>query len=208
MSNKIIVGEKIKSIREQKQLTVEALSERSGVSEEVINFIENEKDIPALAPLIKISRGLGVRLGTFLDDSEELGPVVTRANNMPAGISLSNNSCTSQEGMNNEMGIPGAVIDTVVHYAKNAKEAGLDGVVCSVLEAKAIHEACGNDFLTVTPGIRLAGNSKDDQKRVATPEFANEQGCDMIVVGRSITKAENPVETYKQIEKEISNGRI
>ncbi|MBO4332755.1 MAG: helix-turn-helix transcriptional regulator [Paludibacteraceae bacterium] len=100
MSNKIIVGEKIKSIREQKQLTVEALSERSGVSEEVINFIENEKDIPALAPLIKISRGLGVRLGTFLDDSEELGPVVTRANNMPAGISLSNNSCASQEGMN------------------------------------------------------------------------------------------------------------
>ena len=80
--------------------------------------------------------------------------------------------------------------------------------MCSVLEAKAIHEACGNDFLTVTPGIRLAGNSKDDQKRVATPEFANEQGCDMIVVGRSITKAENPVETYKQIEKEISNGRI
>lgn len=115
---------------------------------------------------------------------------------------------TSQEAMNEEMGIPGAVLDTVVHYAKNAKEAGLDGVVCSVLEARAIHEACGEDFLTVTPGIRLAGNSKDDQKRVATPEFANEQGCDMIVVGRSITKAEDPVSTYRLIEKEISNGRI
>ncbi len=127
---------------------------------------------------------------------------------VPKLIGVTILTSTSQEGMNNEMGIPGAVIDTVVHYAKNAKEAGLDGVVCSVLEAKAIHEACGNDFLTVTPGIRLAGNSKDDQKRVATPEFANEQGCDMIVVGRSITKAENPVETYKQIEKEISNGRI
>ena len=127
---------------------------------------------------------------------------------VPKLIGVTILTSTSQEGMNNEMGIPGAVIDTVVHYAKNAKEAGLDGVVCSVLEAKAIHEACGDDFLTVTPGIRLAGNSKDDQKRVATPEFANEQGCDMIVVGRSITKAENPVETYKQIEKEISNGRI
>ncbi|MBE6110797.1 MAG: orotidine-5'-phosphate decarboxylase [Erysipelotrichaceae bacterium] len=127
---------------------------------------------------------------------------------VPKLIGVTILTSTSQEGMNNEMGIPGAVIDTVVHYAKNAKEAGLDGVVCSVLEAKAIHEACGNDFLTVTPGIRLAGNSKDDQKRVATPEFANEQGCDMIVVGRSITKAENPVETYRQIEKEISNGRI
>ena len=101
---------------------------------------------------------------------------------------------TSKESMNE-------VIDTVIHYAKNAKEAGLDGVVCSVHEAKAIHEACGDDFLTVTPGIRLAGNSVDDQKRVATPEFAKEQGCDMIVVGRSITKSEDPKATYKAIEE-------
>lgn len=127
---------------------------------------------------------------------------------VPKLIGVTILTSTSQEAMNEEMGIPGAVLDTVVHYAKNAKEAGLDGVVCSVLEARAIHEACGSDFLTVTPGIRLAGNSKDDQKRVATPEFANEQGCDMIVVGRSITKAEDPAATYRQIEKEISNGRI
>ncbi len=111
---------------------------------------------------------------------------------------------TSKEAMNEELGIPGEVMDTVVHYARNAKEAGLDGVVCSVHEAKAIHEACGDDFLTVTPGIRLAGNSVDDQKRVATPSFAKEQGCDMIVVGRSITKSENPVETYRQIEEEMN----
>ena len=115
---------------------------------------------------------------------------------------------TSKEAMNEELGIAGEVIDTVVHYAKNAKAAGLDGVVCSVHEAKAIHEACGEDFLTVTPGIRLAGNDVNDQKRVATPAYAREQGCDMIVVGRSITKAENPAETYRQIEKEISNGRV
>ena len=111
---------------------------------------------------------------------------------------------TSKEIMNNELGIEGEVLDTVIHYAKNAKEAGLDGVVCSVHEAKAIHEACGDDFLTVTPGIRLAGNSADDQKRVATPEFAKEQGCDMIVVGRSITKSASPVETYKQIEEAMN----
>ena len=111
---------------------------------------------------------------------------------------------TSKESMNEELGIPGEVIDCVIKYAKNAKEAGLDGVVCSVHEAKAIHEACGEDFLTVTPGIRLASDSKDDQKRVATPAFAKEQGCDYIVVGRSITKSANPVETYKEIEATMS----
>ena len=110
---------------------------------------------------------------------------------------------TSKEAMNEELGIAGEVIDTVVHYAKNAKAAGLDGVVCSVHEAKAIHEACGNDFLTVTPGIRLAGNDVNDQKRVATPAYAKEQGCDMIVVGRSITKSADPKATYDLIEKEM-----
>ncbi len=111
---------------------------------------------------------------------------------------------TSKEAMNQELGIEGEVIDTVIHYAKNAKEAGLDGVVCSVHEAKAIHEACGDDFLTVTPGIRFAGNSVDDQKRVATPEYAKEQGCDMIVVGRSITKSEDPKATYEMIEEAMN----
>lgn len=115
---------------------------------------------------------------------------------------------TSQEAMNAELGIPGTVMDTVIHYASNAKKAGLDGVVCSVHEAKAIHEACGEDFLTVTPGIRLTGNSADDQKRIATPSFAREQGCDLIVVGRSITKSADPVKTYHEIEETISNGRI
>jgi orotidine-5'-phosphate decarboxylase len=115
---------------------------------------------------------------------------------------------TSQEAMNAELGIPGTVMDTVIHYARNAKKAGLDGVVCSVHEAKAIHEACGEDFLTVTPGIRLTGNSADDQKRIATPSFAREQGCDLIVVGRSITTSANPVKTYHEIEETISNGRI
>lgn len=118
----------------------------------------------------------------------------------PLCIGVTQLTSTSKEAMNNELGIDGEVIDCVVKYAKNAKEAGLDGVVCSVHEAKAIHEACGNDFLTVTPGIRLSDDSKDDQKRVATPAYAKEQGCDHIVVGRSITKSANPQQTYLDIE--------
>ena len=118
----------------------------------------------------------------------------------PLIIAVTQLTSTSKEAMNEQQGIHGEVIDSVVRYAKAAKEAGLDGVVCSVHEAKAIKEACGPDFLTVAPGIRLASNSVDDQKRVATPEFAKEQGCDYIVVGRSITKAENPKAVFDQIE--------
>ena len=118
----------------------------------------------------------------------------------PLCIGVTQLTSTSKEAMNDELGIPGEVLDCVVNYAKNAKAAGLDGVVCSVHEAKAIHEACGDDFLTVTPGIRLADDSKDDQKRVATPAYAKEIGCDHIVVGRSITKSANPQQTYWDIE--------
>lgn len=118
----------------------------------------------------------------------------------PLCIGVTQLTSTSKEAMNEELGIEGEVIDCVIKYAKNAKAAGLDGVVCSVHEARAIHEACGNDFLTVTPGIRLSNDSVDDQKRVATPAFAKEEGCDHIVVGRSITKSANPQLTYMDIE--------
>ena len=118
----------------------------------------------------------------------------------PLCIAVTQLTSTSQEAMNEELSIPGTVQDCVLHYAKLAKDSGLDGVVCSVHEAKAIHEVCGNDILTVTPGIRLSSDSVDDQKRVATPKFAYEQGCDYIVVGRSITKAKDSVETYHLIE--------
>ncbi len=118
----------------------------------------------------------------------------------PLCIAVTQLTSTSQDTMNEELLIPGDVKDVVISYAKLAKESGLDGVVCSVHEARAIHEACGNEFLTVTPGIRLVSDSKDDQKRVATPSFAKEEGCDYIVVGRSITKSENPLKTYQEIE--------
>lgn len=80
-------------------------------------------------------------------------------------------------------------------------------MVCSVHEARAIHEACGPGFLTVTPGIRLADDSKDDQKRVATPALAREEGCDYIVVGRSITRADEPKAVFTQIEETL-NGTV
>lgn len=122
------------------------------------------------------------------------------AGKRPLILAVTQLTSTSKEAMNEEQGIPGEVIDSVVRYAKNAKAAGLDGVVCSVHEVAAIKDACGDDFLCVTPGIRLADDSVDDQKRVATPAFAREQGSDYIVVGRSITKSENPKETYDAIE--------
>ena len=118
----------------------------------------------------------------------------------PLCIGVTQLTSTSQEAMEKELLIERDLKEVVIAYAKLAKESGLDGVVCSVLEAKAIHEACGEDFLTVTPGIRLATDSKDDQKRVATPEVAKEEGCDLIVVGRSITKSADPLATYHQIE--------
>lgn len=124
----------------------------------------------------------------------------------PLCIAVTQLTSTSREAMNAEQGIPGEVLDSVVRYARKAKEAGLDGVVCSVHEVRAIHEACGDDFLTVTPGIRLADNNVDDQKRVATPAFASEQGSDYIVVGRSITRAADAKGVFAAIEASMQEG--
>lgn len=90
-----------------------------------------------------------------------------------------------------------------MHYAECAKKAGLDGVVCSPLEAEAVHTACGSTFLTVTPGIRFADDDKGDQKRVMTPAAAREIGSDYIVVGRSITAAADPVAAYERCIREF-----
>ena len=93
--------------------------------------------------------------------------------------------------------------EVVLKWATNAKEAGLDGVVCSPLESSIIHEKLGQDFLTVTPGIRLADDSKDDQKRVTTPAMAPELTSSYIVVGRTITKAQDPLATYRRVLAEF-----
>ena len=123
--------------------------------------------------------------------------------NRPILIAVTQLTSTSKEMMNTEQLIPGEVIDSVVNYAKVAKEAGLDGIVCSPLEVEKVKEACGKEFVTVTPGIRLASNNADDQVRITTPAKAREIGSDYIVVGRPITQAIDPVEAYHQILKEF-----
>lgn len=122
--------------------------------------------------------------------------------NKPKIIAVTQLTSTSKEAMNNEQGIPGDVIDSVLRYAKCAKEAHLDGVVCSPLEVRAIKDSLGEDFLTVTPGIR-SQTVNDDQVRVTTPHDARKLGTNYIVVGRPITKAEDPYKAYLEIRKDF-----
>lgn len=122
----------------------------------------------------------------------------------PLLIAVTQLTSTSQERMNEELLIDGKLEDVVIKYAQNAKEAGLDGVVCSPLESGMIHDACGHDFVTVTPGVRFADSAKDDQVRITTPEGAKKLGSDYIVVGRPITKAEDPVGAYERCLAEFT----
>ena len=121
----------------------------------------------------------------------------------PLVIAVTELTSTSQEMLTNELLCSTTMEKMVIKHALNTKEAGLNGVVCSPLEVKAINEACGSDFITVTPGIRLKSNSVDDQVRITTPADARLLGTNFIVVGRPITRAENPVLAYKQIKKDF-----
>ena len=116
----------------------------------------------------------------------------------PLLIAVTQLTSTSQERMTNDLLIDKPIDEVVMHYAHNAKLAGLDGVVCSPLEAGKVKEKCGKEFLTVTPGVRFADGDIGDQKRVMTPAAAKEIGSDYIVVGRPITAAEDPVAAYKR----------
>lgn len=121
----------------------------------------------------------------------------------PLIIAVTQLTSTKEEQMHEDLLVQGAMEDVVMHYAKNTKKAGLDGVVCSPLEAQAVHGACGNEFLTITPGIRFAGDAAGDQSRITTPAKAKEIGSDYIVVGRSITAAEDPVAAYERAVEEF-----
>ena len=116
----------------------------------------------------------------------------------PLLIAVTQLTSTDQPRMEQELLIERPLPEVVLHYAGLAREAGLDGVVCSPLEAKAVHEACGRDFLTVTPGVRFAGGEVGDQVRVTTPALARQIGSDYIVVGRPITQAAAPVAAYER----------
>ena len=116
----------------------------------------------------------------------------------PILIAVTQLTSTSEQRMQDELLINASINDTIVKYAQNAKEAGLDGVVCSPLEAGMVKDACSSNFITVTPGVRFADGDVGDQVRVTTPEKAKEIGSDYIVVGRPITQADDPVAAYRR----------
>ena len=121
----------------------------------------------------------------------------------PLLIAVTQLTSTSQQSMEEEIGIHRPLADVVIDYAKGAEAAGLDGVVCSPLEAGQIHAACTPGFITVTPGIRFAGSKSDDQVRITTPAKARQLGSDYIVVGRPITQADDPVAAYRRCVEEF-----
>ena len=121
----------------------------------------------------------------------------------PLLIAVTQLTSTDQESMERDLLIHEPIAEVVMHYALTAKNAGLDGVVCSPLEAGKVHETCGPDFLTVTPGVRFSDGARGDQKRVMTPAEAKAIGSDYIVVGRPITAAADPVAAYERCRREF-----
>ncbi|MCH5226805.1 MAG: orotidine-5'-phosphate decarboxylase [Muribaculaceae bacterium] len=121
----------------------------------------------------------------------------------PLLIAVTQLTSTSEQAMKEQLLIDNPIDDTIAHYAHNAMEAGLDGVVCSPLEVAKVKQACGPDFIAVTPGIRFADSAVDDQVRFTDPAKARELGSDFIVVGRPITAASNPVEAYNRCVKDF-----
>ncbi len=171
-------------------------------------------DIPnTVEKTMKVIGGLGVDIcnvhaaGTIkMMEAAKKGLLAGTSENMyekPLLIAVTQLTSTDEETMQREILIDKPLGDVVIEYAKNAGKAGLDGVVCSPWEANDVHKACGDDFVTVTPGVRFEEDSKGDQKRVMTPAKAKEAGSDYIVVGRSITAAEDPIAAYERCIKEF-----
>ena len=124
----------------------------------------------------------------------------------PLLIAVTQLTSTSEQALHEDLWIDRPMDETVMHYALNAKKSGLDGVVCSPLEAGKVHAVCGPEFLTVTPGVRFAGGAVGDQARVTTPYQARQLGSDYIVVGRPITAAEDPVAAYRRCVAQFVKG--
>lgn len=122
----------------------------------------------------------------------------------PLLVAVTQLTSIDEERMKQEILIDKPMEEVVMHYAKCAKNAGLDGVVCSPLEAKKVHDLCGKEFLTVTPGVRFVDNDSGDQVRITTPAKAKELGSDYIVVGRPVTQAKDPVEAYRRFIREFA----
>lgn len=167
-------------------------------------------DIPnTVKKAMKVLSGLDVDLcnlhaaGTIAMMEAALEGLTREDSTRPLLIAVTQLTSTDQERMEKDLLIEKPLEEVVDHYAANAKKAGLDGVVCSPLEAERVHELCGEGFLTVTPGVRFADGDAGDQVRVTTPQRAKEIGSDYIVVGRPITQAEDPVAAYRRCVSEF-----
>lgn len=152
------------------------------------------------ADLVNVHAAGGVRMMESALEGLEAGTAMGLKR--PQIIGVTQLTSTSEEQILTEQKIHLTLKESVLQYAKLTKQAGLDGVVCSVQEAKIIQSECGEDFLRVTPGIRLNGGEGHDQVRIATPEVARSEGSSLIVVGRAITQSVNPVETYKKVKQQ------
>ncbi len=141
--------------------------------------------------------------GTAAMMTAALEGLTRRDGSRPLLIAVTQLTSTDQESMERDLLIREPIDEVVMHYALTARNAGLDGVVCSPLEAGKVHEKCGADFLTVTPGVRFADGAKGDQKRVMTPAEAKAVGSDYIVVGRPVTAAADPVAAYERCVREF-----
>lgn len=144
--------------------------------------------------------------GKMLNEASKL---IKESNKKVISLAVTILTSTDEDTMHDEIKIDKDLVleDVVLSYAKLSKNSGLSGIVCSALEVPRIKEALGDEFITVTPGIRKDKNNSDDQKRVVTPKDARELGSDYIVVGRPITKAENPLNAYKEIKEEFLGGK-
>lgn len=167
-------------------------------------------DIPnTVMKTMKVLSNLGVDMtnvhaaGTRAMMEAAIKGLTREGGSRPMLIAVTQLTSTSGDALKNELLIAEDMEKTVMHYAENAKAAGLDGVVCSPLEAERVHSCCGSDFVTVTPGVRFADGDKGDQVRVMTPEQAKLIGSDYIVVGRPITAAEDPVAAYERCVREF-----
>lgn len=167
-------------------------------------------DIPnTVKKAMKVLSGLDVDMcnlhagGTIAMMEAALEGLTRPDGTRPLLIAVTQLTSTDQERMEKDLLIEKPLEEVVDHYAANAKKAGLDGVVCSPLEASKVHETCGQDFLTVTPGVRFADGDAGDQVRITTPARAKEIGSDYIVVGRPITQAEDPVAAYRRCISEF-----
>lgn len=185
-----------------------AMAVLSGLGVDMVNVHAAGGSAMMKAAIEGLSCGMQKAADAAMEDPAANSGDSVKGISRPKLIAVTQLTSTSSEMLRNELLINESMPDTIMSYAANAAECGLDGVVCSPLEAAAVHSRCGNGFLTVTPGVRFAEGEKGDQKRVMTPAQARIEGSDYIVVGRPITRAADPLAAYARCMAEFLNETI